>query len=165
MMELIKADTGHIPVIQSISSRVWPRTFSPILSPGQIRYMMEWMYSTESLRQQLREQGHRYYLARKQNEFVGYLSVEHRYGNTDRTKVHKIYVLPEVQGTGCGRFLLESAEELAQKEGDSFLSLNVNRNNPAVRFYEKLGFTVEKEENIDIGSGFVMEDYVMVKRL
>ena len=32
-------------------------------------------------------------------------------------------------------------------------------------FYEKLGFTVIKEEDIDIGNGYLMNDYVMEKKI
>jgi len=37
----------------------------------------------------------------------------------------------------------------------------VNRQNNAKNFYEKLGFVVIKEEDIDIGNGYFMNDYVM----
>jgi ribosomal protein S18 acetylase RimI-like enzyme len=43
--------------------------------------------------------------------------------------------------------------------------LNVNRYNKARFFYEKLGFVIMKEEDIDIGSGYYMIDYVMEKKL
>jgi hypothetical protein len=39
--------------------------------------------------------------------------------------------------------------------------LNVNKYNKAKFFYEKLGFTITKEEVIDIGNDYVMDDYVM----
>lgn len=112
-MELIEAGAEYIPVIRSISSRVWPETFSPILSPEQIRYMMEMMYSTESLARQMTEPGLRYFLARHEGEYVGYLSTQTDYRGTNRTKIHKIYVLPETQGCGCGKFLIRKAEEVA----------------------------------------------------
>ena len=45
------------------------------------------------------------------------------------------------------------------------LTLNVNRFNKAIDFYLKNGFKIIKEENIEIGNGFLMEDYVMEKIL
>ena len=50
-------------------------------------------------------------------------------------------------------------------KGATVLQLNVNRHNTAKSFYEKLGFAVIKEEDIDIGSGYFMNDYIMEKRL
>jgi ribosomal protein S18 acetylase RimI-like enzyme len=37
----------------------------------------------------------------------------------------------------------------------------VNRENKAIGFYNKLGFTIIAEEDIPIGNGFFMNDYVM----
>jgi len=50
-------------------------------------------------------------------------------------------------------------------KGASSLQLNVNRNNNAKVFYEKIGFAVIKEEDIDIGNGYLMNDYVMEKKV
>jgi ribosomal protein S18 acetylase RimI-like enzyme len=52
-----------------------------------------------------------------------------------------------------------------KQKGATSLLLNVNRNNPTKGFYEKLGFTVIKEEDIDIGNGYFMNDYVMEKKV
>jgi len=49
----------------------------------------------------------------------------------------------------------------AKEEKMRAVVLNVNRFNPAVSFYEKYGFKIIKEEVIDIGNGYVMDDYVM----
>jgi hypothetical protein len=37
----------------------------------------------------------------------------------------------------------------------------VNRFNTALGFYKRIGFSIVTEENIDIGQGYWMEDYVM----
>ena len=51
-------------------------------------------------------------------------------------------------------------KEKAKELGLNRIELNVNRNNPSVKIYEKLGFTVAWEEKNDIGNGFYMDDYV-----
>jgi ribosomal protein S18 acetylase RimI-like enzyme len=78
-------------------------------------------------------------------------------------KLHKLYVLPGLQNMNVGRSLLECVLEECTVEGGKKLQLNVNRNNKAISFYEKLGFRIVGEENVDIGSGHVQEDYVMEK--
>ena len=45
------------------------------------------------------------------------------------------------------------------------LLLNVNRHNKAISFYKKYGFDIIAEEDIDIGNGYYMNDYVMEKKL
>ncbi len=164
-LEIIHATEEYIPVIQAISDNVWPKTFAEILSPEQIRYMMDMMYSTESLRQQMNELNHHYLLVKEGEEFLGYLSYEHNYKGKSWTKVHKIYVLPSTQGKGVGRFFINKVTEIARSAGDKELSLNVNRYNKAVGFYEKVGFRAIGSEDIDIGNGYLMEDYIMNKAL
>jgi len=80
-------------------------------------------------------------------------------------KLHKLYVLTSSQGYGAGRFMLDKIlEDIKQRNGKTLI-LNVNRNNPALHFYLKLGFIISGEEDIDIGNGFFMNDYIMKKQL
>ena len=164
-MELIKATKEEIGIIQSLSDVIWPHTFKELLSPDQIKYMMNMMYSTESLENQL-DRGCHYLLVKDGDEYLGYLSYEVNYSGKPWTKVHKIYLLPSTQGTGVGRFLIEKAVEIAKAAGNTELSLNVNRDNKkAINFYEKMGFEIIIVEDNDIGCGYLMTDYVMNKKL
>lgn len=162
-LQLIPATTKDIQTIQSIAHRTWPDTFGEILSPKQIDYMLEWMYSEKSLTEQIEEKRHQFYLAREENDSLGYVSIEINYQNSRKTKIHKLYVLPQLQGKGAGKVLLQKIEEEAKKQGDTVLSLNVNKFNSAVVFYKKTGFKITGSEDIDIGQGFLMEDYIMEK--
>jgi diamine N-acetyltransferase len=69
--------------------------------------------------------------------------------------------LPDIQKTGAGKALMDHAFEIAKANNARQLILNVNRNNPAKGFYERLGFSIIKEEDVDLGNGVVQEDYVM----
>jgi ribosomal protein S18 acetylase RimI-like enzyme len=70
-------------------------------------------------------------------------------------------VLPETQGTGLGRQFFELVKIKAIEQDQKAIFLNVNKRNYAIHFYTKLGFTKVKDEVIDIGEGYVMDDYVM----
>jgi ribosomal protein S18 acetylase RimI-like enzyme len=62
--------------------------------------------------------------------------------------------------------MLRHVEERARERGCRSLVLQVNkRNDIAVAFYRKAGFSVREEAVFDIGGGFVMDDYVMEKAL
>lgn len=164
-MQIVEATTDHIYNIQVLSNVIWPATFSNILSQEQISYMMDMMYSTSSLEKQMNELNHHYLLAEEDGEYLGYLSYELNYKGTPITKIHKIYVLPSVQGKGVGRLFIDAVSKLALKNNNTLLSLNVNRYNKAIDFYKRMGFDFFTSENIDIGNGFLMEDYVMNKDL
>lgn len=145
-------------LIRSISERTWPSTYGHIISQEQISFMLDWMYSDESLAAQF-DQGHQFYVANLNGENIGFCSVsaeeDHSY------KLNKLYVLPIAQGTGSGKALLDKAIEVAKAAGSTSLFLQVNKHNNAYTFYLKNGFVKEQEFKFDIGNGFYMDDYVM----
>ncbi len=161
MIKIVKAGLHDIPVIQALAAEIWPVTFEHILSLEQINYMMDMMYSDSALEQQMVSQGHQFLLARQNDRNIGYLSFELNYKSEKTTKIHKIYLLPETQGQGIGKRLIEEAAVFALQHGNDTLSLNVNRDNNAINFYKRIGFEIAGQENIAIGNGFLMEDYIM----
>ena len=153
------AGPKDIDTIASMAKQIWPSTYHDILSPDQIRYMMDLFYSNESLRKQMREQKHAFIIIGDDIAPIGFAS----YSAIEKTvyKLHKIYVLPGLQGKGLGKFIVDYIIQKIKPEGATALQLNVNRSNKARYFYEKLGFRVIREEDIDIGSNYFMNDYVM----
>ncbi|MCU0393975.1 MAG: GNAT family N-acetyltransferase [Thermoflexibacter sp.] len=165
MINIYIAEQKDYPIIQDIANQTWYPTFQDILSVEQIKYMLEMMYSITSISEQVRQQGHIFLLAQEGTNNIGYASYETNYKDSEKTKIHKIYVLPTTQGKGVGKKLIQRIEEIAIQAGNSILTLNVNRNNNAVRFYEKIGFAKIGTEDIDIGNGFLMEDFIMDKKI
>lgn len=75
-------------------------------------------------------------------------------------------MLQSHQRHGLGRRLIERVADLARAAGAATLILNVNkRNTQAIRAYERHGFAIRAAVVNDIGNGFVMDDYLMVKSL
>lgn len=163
MIEIIEATEFHHPIIRSIAYRTWPDTFESILSTDQILYMLEQMYSLEALREQTQVKGHQFILAKEGLEYLGFASIEKNYQDLTQTKIHKIYILPEAQGKGIGKALFEEMTHRARTANNDKLLLNVNRDNKATHFYGKIGFQTIGTEDIDIGNGYFMNDYVMEK--
>ena len=164
-MEIRPATADDRLTIQRIAHQTWPATFGHILAPAQMAYMLDWMYRPSALTEQMEQRGHRFLLAIDGDEALGYLSYEVNYRGTLHTKIHKLYVLPQAQGRGVGAALLARAVDGACAAGNRALLLNVNRQNQAVQFYERVGFRIVQTEDISIGNGFLMEDYVMRKEL
>ena len=157
----IRPATGlDITTIHELAWRIFPHTYREILTPEQNAYMMEWMYSETSLRDQMAN-GHQYLLAYDGTAAVGYVSVEQQ--DEHLFHLQKIYVLPERQGEGVGRQLFEAAIALikSQQPGPCAMELNVNRQNRAVTFYERMGMHKDRSGDFDIGHGFYMNDYIM----
>ena len=164
MTTIIQAEKRHASLIREIAERTWWPAYGKILSAGQIRYMLESMYDEWNISQQIERGDQTYLLAYEREKAVGFASFAPRKEQPEVVKLHKLYVLPDVQESGWGRKLLEEVERRAMEAGKQTLELNVNRHNKAKGFYEKMGFSVAYEEDIPIGD-FWMNDYVMQKRL
>ena len=159
-MNLIKANSEHIPIIIYLTKKIWPVAYGEILSKAQLDYMIDKFYNEPALCE-LMQKGHIFYVAQDDKDnYVGFVSYEIN-SEPNKTKIHKIYVLPETQGTGLGRQFFELVKEKAIENNQKAIFLNVNKYNNAIHFYTKLGFTKVKDEVIDIGNGYVMDDYVM----
>jgi diamine N-acetyltransferase len=161
MITIINANESSYPIIHSLAHRTWPHAFRNILSPEQIEFMLNWMYSIPSIKEQIEVKGHHFILVKKEETYLGYASYELDYKHTGSAKLHKIYVLPESQGTGAGKALMEEVIKRSKEAKSKSLLLNVNRENSAIGFYEKKGFKIIKTEDIDIGNGYFMNDFVM----
>ena len=162
MFEIRKANLEDIPLIHELAWIVFPHTYKELLSPGQIEFMMDWMYSPANLEKQMTEDGHIYFLAYEGNEPAGYLSIqpegEHTY------HLQKIYVLPSYQGKKLGKQLFNQAIQAIKElhPEPCQMRLNVNRyNTKAVDFYFRMGMKKVFEGDFDIGHGYLMTDYIM----
>lgn len=164
-IQIEQATEQDFVTINRIAHLTWPTTFGDILTPAQIDYMLEMMYSPAALQEQVLQRGHTFLLAREAAQCWGFASYQPHYKGASLTKIHKIYVLPNTQGKGIGKALISAVAEIARRHGNSALTLNVNRYNPAVQFYQHIGFRIVGEEDIDIGNGFLMEDFIMEKSL
>lgn len=163
-MNIREGTIADIPVIQGIAHATWPVAYGGIITPEQIAYMLDLMYGTPALEAQFGPMGHRFLVAEQDGDAIGFAGFEHGY-TPGRSRLHKLYVLPAVKGTGVGHALLDAVLMAALKAGDTAVELNVNKHNPAKDFYLRHGFTVERAEVLDIGQGFVMDDHVMVRQL
>jgi ribosomal protein S18 acetylase RimI-like enzyme len=156
-IQITRAGLTDRDFIRSVSERTWPSTYGHIISQEQIDFMLEWMYSDDSLATQMNT-GCEFYIANMNGSDIGFCSVSEEDG---AHKLNKLYVLPTAQGTGAGIALLNKCIEVAKASGSSSLFLQVNKQNSAYSFYLKYGFIKELEFKFDIGNGFFMDDYVM----
>lgn len=166
MIRIIRTGIEDIMCIHDLAEITFRRTYRDILSPEQIDFMMDWMYSPANLRKQLAE-GHVYFIAFRDSDPCGYVSVQPDGRNDEGSllfHLQKIYVLSSEQGTGIGRMLFETVLNHIHTEATGHpaaIELNVNRNNPAIGFYNHLGFRILRQGDFHIGHGFYMNDYIM----
>ena len=161
MVQFKKADRDLIHVIEKLAQEIFPATYATILASEQIDYMMEWMYSRESLEKQM-AQGHVYHIAYYDGEPVGYTSVQ--MVEEGVWHLQKIYLKPGMQGKSVGKQMFLNAVDYIRQNSQlpCTVELNVNRNNTkAIRFYEHMGMHKASQGDFPIGNGYYMNDYIM----
>lgn len=160
MLHLRKADSTDVMLIHEMAQDVFPNTYKEILSPEQVSYMLEWMYAPANIRKQM-EAGQVYFIVYADKELAGYASIEQE--EEALFHLQKLYLLPHLHGKHLGRAIFQELVKYikAIHPTPCRLELNVNRNNPALRFYERLGMSKLREGDFPIGNGYYMNDYIM----
>lgn len=159
-MLLIKnAAPADIALIRTLTMQVWPQTYTPILGDTQVQYMLNRFYAPEVLEQQMNS-GQQFIICYADDQPSAFAAFEKM--DPDTFKLHKIYILPEHQGKGIGKFIIRHIADHMSSIGANRLRLNVNRYNyPAIAFYNKAGFVNIGDEDIDIGNGYFMNDHIL----
>ena len=157
-MKIRKAILSDIPVIKEIAEKAWRPTYDHILTEQQTIYMLDLMYNSQTLENQIKG-NIAFFMVDLGQETVGYFALE----NIDDqiVKIHKLYLDPTQKQKGLGRIIIQYIKDWALTNQKNSIILNVNKNNSAVQFYQKVGFTILEEMILDIGEGYVMDDYIM----
>lgn len=161
MIDIKPAEKKDLEIINRLAYEIWPFAYGEILSTEQLKYMLEKFYSIPSLQHQQKSLKHEFIIVFENEVPIGFASFSAQADNLSIYHLNKIYVLPKRQGKNVGKQLLDYVISSAKNNGAISLQLNVNRNNKALQFYEKQGFIVIGKEDIDIGEGYFMNDYVM----
>ena len=165
MISIRQATTTDAELIQTLAEATWWPVYEPILGPEQVRYMLNAFYSTDVITEQLNTGSQTYLLLYDGDTAKGFAAYAPRNEDPSIYKLHKLYCLPSEQGKGYGRQLIAAVENAVLTSGNNILELNVNRYNNAKLFYEHIGYKVIYIEDINIGNGYEMNDYVMRKEL
>jgi GNAT superfamily N-acetyltransferase len=162
----------QIDVVAGLAHEIWYEYYVPLIGRAQVDYMVSKFQSNGAMAGQMRE-GYEYFLvhsggqqglAGRDGQPIGYCAVQPQPAENSLF-LSKLYLLRDARGGGTGRVCMEFIEQLARRRGLNLLWLTVNKGNPAVKAYERLGFRIAADLVMDIGGGFVMDDYRMEKSL
>jgi ribosomal protein S18 acetylase RimI-like enzyme len=162
VLKIFPVNEEAIPLVRDLTFRIWPQTYSGMLEDDQVEYMMDMMYSESSLQKQMHD-GAQFIIIYDNQDPIGFASYQEI--GPGLFKLHKIYILSNQQGKGTGRYMIDYIIDKIKNKGATSLQLQVNKKNKAKLFYEKLGFNAIDEIKLDIGGGYVMDDYIMEKTI
>ena len=152
----------QIETVAGLAGKIWREHYAAILESGQIDYMLEQFQSAAAVADQLRE-GYRYYLFCIGGAAVGYLSIK---PEEKRLFLSKLYVARDYRRRGVAGQALARLEDLCRREGYDSIYLTVNKHNvSSIAAYNHMGFVKVLEQTVDIGQGYVMDDFVMERQV
>jgi GNAT superfamily N-acetyltransferase len=156
-----------VDTLSRLAHEIWHAHYPGIISHEQIDAMLAERYGSSAIIGTLHSQHwDTAWLGEPASEnMVGFA---HSFTDSEPAawKLDKLYVHPEHQRRGIGQVLLAKVKEHALGAGATRLVLRVNRHNSiALSAYAKYGFSVYGEDVLDIGNGFVMDDYLMELKL
>ncbi len=153
-----------IKYLSKLAYHIWHEYWPCILSDEQINYMLNKFQSENAIKQQLEFENYIYYIIQddKKND-IGYfgISIKDNY-----LFLSKLYITQEFRHKGYGKQIFEKIIELTKKYSKPSIRLTVNKyNSNTIKAYIKWGFKTIDSVVSDIGSGFVMDDYIMEYQL
>lgn len=158
---LQKVTESEIDELSRLAFDVWTEHYKNILDMGQITYMLDKFQSPQAIRDQQLD-GYEYYWIMDDGSKAGYCAVQPM---EDSLFLSKLYLKKASRGKRLARRTLQQLEGRCRKEGFPKIWLMVNRNNPSVDVYHSLNFEKTRDQVVDIGNGYVMDDYIMEYRV
>lgn len=142
-----------------LAGEIWREHFTPIISAGQVDYMLKHFQSFSAIKNQIEKEGYKYFIMTSGNDNIGYTAVRSQNGSM---LLSKLYIRKDMRGRGISRKAVDFIKNMCHQEKLDKIWLTVNRNNTtAIDIYKKLGFEIEKTKITEIGGGYVMDDYIM----
>ena len=155
----------EVQSLVQLAREIWMQHYPGIITVRQIEYMLAQRYSVAVITKQLHEPSVWWDKLVVEGRMAGFACCEKTESSEDM-KLDKLYVHGRYRRRGYGAALIEYARQRAEREGCQRLYLQVNRgNHDSVAMYRRFGFAVEKAVKVDIGGGFVMDDFVMAIRV
>ncbi len=152
------ATLNDIPTIRELAVDIWNRHYPAIIGQEQVDYMLTQNYSAEKIASDMVNRTQDYYLLELDGVTGGFCAVNET--NSEKGFLNKLYVSETIRGKGIGALAIKAIKQ--RYSNWRCLRLQVNRQNfTAINFYFKVGFTIEKVADFDIGHGYQMNDFIM----
>lgn len=156
MLTYQKVEKQNIEELASLASSIWHEYWTCLLSPEQIDYMVENFQSAHAMKNQIENENYTYYFIIQNGQKAGYFGISDK---KDYLFLSKLYIKKDFRHKGIGTQAFEEIKRLANGKK---VQLTVNKQNiNSINAYKKWGFKTIDAVVTDIGSGFVMDDYIM----
>lgn len=157
-------ESAEMQSVSRLAGELWRSHYMPIIGPAQVEYMLDRFQSPSAIAGQIAA-GYQYFMLYHDSRPIGYFAW---LADSAASSLHigKLYIAQSRQRTGLGSRVIAFTERYCRTQDLRQIWLTVNRrNHSAMTFYLRNGFVNGGCLLQDIGAGFVMDDYRMVKEL
>jgi len=165
-IEIKPAGRPEADLIADIARKTFMETYGEMNTPENMEAYLNSQFSDEKLLEELQHPRTRFFLAYLNGIPAAFTKVRDdrkakKLEEIKAIEIQRIYVLQEYQGFSLGKAMLDMIKELARKDGYQTIWLQVwQKNNKAIRFYQKAGFTVFETASFLLGSSS-QQDFLM----
>ena len=146
--------------VSKLATSIWSEHYIPIIGANQVTYMLDKFQSEEAIDEQISKKHFHYYGIYFATLLIGYFSIRQEHS---QLFLSKIYILKNFRGQGYGENAINFIITYASQANCETIYLTVNKNNiNSIKFYEKFEFKKSESLVIDIGNGYIMDDFKMV---
>jgi len=145
-LHLQKCDLSHLDEIVQLSRKTFKDAFETENDPVDFSNYMDSAFHKDVISAQIQNNDSCFYFVKANSTTVGYFKLNENFAQTDLKLAHsveleRIYILERFQGEGIGSWMLDKIKQMGFNKGKRFLWLGVwEKNQRAIRFYERLGF-------------------------
>lgn len=151
--------------VAAVARTIWHAHYDPMIGAAQVDYMLARRLAPEALSAYLDARDRWFDVLRADGAIAGYCSAALTAAPRE-LKLEQLYLLPALHGRGLGGMMLRHVEARAHALGCGAILLQVAKLNAgSIAIYERAGYRIREAILIDIGEGFMMDDFLMEKRL
>lgn len=163
-IQFVKVTTAsQVDIVAGLAKSIWPEHYIPIIGKEQVDFMLGKFQTSKAILAQIDQEGNHYFLIYVDFVPVGYFGIIEKY---NEIFLSKLYLIKTERGKGFAHKAIDFLIARSREIGAAYINLTVNKENlNTINAYEKIGFENYGELVSDIGSGFVMDDYMMRLRI
>ncbi len=152
--------------LTSLASQIWNEYWPALIGQDQTNYMVEQFQSLPAIQRDMAEHAYEYWFVMDEDgQTCGYTG-GHVEPETNRFFISKIYLKSSCRGRHLAADVISFYVGLCRERGLAAMYLTVNKHNElGIRCYRGRGFAVIDAVETSIGEGFVMDDYIMEKKV
>ena len=158
MIAIKKVQASDLDTLINLSRKTFYDAFFHLNDPADVNAYASAAFSSERMLSEVSNPDSAFYFAVINNEAIGYIKLNYAPAQTEfkddkAVEVERIYVLAGNQGQQIGRHLLDFAIQQAINAKLEYIWLGVwDKNNHAIRFYQRAGFEVIGSHNFMLGN-------------